>query len=87
LLDPRPLAASGRSSSASVGFGIIINYASYLQRMTVLSAHLRAASTNSSKSAWRADHHPGGVYLLGVAATSFTGSSFDLGFKALPNVL
>jgi len=81
------LAASGQIFfSLSVGFGIIINYASYLRDKDDLAlSGLTASSVNEFFEVCL-----GGLITL-PAAFIFLGavtgvSTFDLGFKALPNV-
>jgi neurotransmitter:Na+ symporter, NSS family len=89
LWDPQTwLAASGQIFfSLSVGFGIIINYASYLKRKDdVVLSGLTACSVNEFFEVCF-----GGLITL-TAAFIFLGpaagaqGTFDLGFKALPNV-
>jgi SNF family Na+-dependent transporter len=91
LRDPQTwLAASGQIFfSLSVGFGIIINYASYLrEKDDVVLSGLTSCSVNEFFEVCLGGliSIPAAFIFLGVAAMSFTGSSFDLGFKALPNV-
>jgi len=82
------LAASGQIFfSLSVGFGIIINYASYLRRSDdVVLSGLTASSMNEFFEVCLGGMItlPAAFIFLGVTAGSF--GTFDLGFKALPNV-
>jgi SNF family Na+-dependent transporter len=97
MLNPEPakiwqpktwLAASGQIFfSLSVGFGIIINYASYLRRNDdIVLSGLTASSMNEFFEVCL-----GGLITL-TAAFIFLGAAagqqgtFDLGFKVLPNV-
>jgi len=84
------LAASGQIFfSLSVGFGIIINYASYLSRNDdVALSGLTSSSMNEFFEVCLGGliTLPAAFIFLGVAAGDFTGSSFALGFQALPNV-
>ncbi len=91
LEDPQTwLAAAGQIFfSLSVGFGIIINYASYLRRQDdVVLSGLTGSSMNEFFEVCLGGliTLPAAFVFLGVAATRFSGSTFDLGFKALPNV-
>ena len=91
LLDPKTwLAASGQIFfSLSVGFGIIINYASYLrQNDDVVLSGLTSSSMNEFFEVCLGGliTLPAAFMFLGLAASDFTGSSFALGFNALPNV-
>lgn len=91
LLDPQTwLAASGQIFfSLSVGFGIIINYASYLREQDdVVLSGLTSSSVNEFFEVCLGGliTLPAAFVFLGLSASSFAGSSFDLGFKALPNV-
>jgi SNF family Na+-dependent transporter len=91
LLDPETwLAASGQIFfSLSVGFGIIINYASYVRENDdVVLSGLTSSSVNEFFEVCLGGliTLPAAFVFLGVAASGFAGSSFDLGFKALPNV-
>jgi NSS family neurotransmitter:Na+ symporter len=89
LWDPATwLAASGQIFfSLSVGFGIIINYASYLRKNDdVALSGLTASSMNEFFEVCL-----GGLITIPAAfiflgASAGTMSTFDLGFKALPNV-
>lgn len=91
LADPKTwLAAAGQVFfSLSVGFGIIVNYASYLSdKDDVVLSGLTSCSVNEFFEVCL-----GGLItvtaaflFLGAAAGEFTGSSFQLGFVALPNV-
>jgi len=82
------LAASGQIFfSMSVGFGIIINYASYLRRRDdVVLSGLTASSMNEFFEVCLGGMItlPAAFIFLGVAAGSF--GTFGLGFVALPNV-
>ena len=82
------LAASGQIFfSMSVGFGIIINYASYLRRKDdVVLSGLTASSMNEFFEVCLGGMItlPAAFIFLGVAAGSF--GTFGLGFVALPNV-
>lgn len=84
------IAASGQIFfSLSVGFGIIINYASYLTRKDdVALSSLTACTANEFFEVCLGGlvTLPAAFVFLGAATAGFTGSSFDLGFKALPNV-
>lgn len=82
------LAATGQIFfSLSVGFGIIINYASYLKRdRDVVLSGLTASSTNEFFEVCL-----GGLITIPAAfiflgATGATGGTFGLGFNALPVV-
>jgi len=91
LLNPATwLAASGQIFfSLSVGFGIIINYASYLTKKDDLAlSGLTSCSVNEFFEVCMGGliTLPAAFLFLGVAASEFTGSSFALGFRALPNV-
>jgi len=91
LLNPATwLAASGQIFfSLSVGYGIIINYASYLTKKDDLAlSGLTSCSMNEFFEVCMGGliTVPAAFLFLGVAATEFTGSSFALGFRALPNV-
>lgn len=82
------LAASGQIFfSMSVGFGIIVNYASYLRRNDdVVLSGLTASSMNEFFEVCLAGliTLPAAFIFLGAAAGGFT--TFSLGFNALPNV-
>ena len=82
------LAASGQIFfSLSVGFGIIINYASYLRENDdVVLSGLTSSSMNEFFEVCLGGliTVPAAFIFLGVAAGSM--GTFDLGFKALPNV-
>lgn len=89
LLDPKTwLAASGQIFfSLSVGFGIIINYASYLRENDdVVLSGLTSSSMNEFFEVCLGGliTLPAAFIFLGLAARDQGG--FDLGFKALPNV-
>jgi hypothetical protein len=91
LLDPQTwLAASGQIFfSLSVGFGIVINYASYLTKKDdVALSGLTSCSVNEFFEVCLGGliTLPAAFIFLGAAASGFTGSSFSLGFCALPNV-
>jgi hypothetical protein len=82
------LAAAGQIFfSISAGFGIIINYASYLRKKDdVALSSLTSASVNEFFEVCLGGliTLPAAFIFLGVAATTM--GTFDLGFKALPNV-
>jgi SNF family Na+-dependent transporter len=82
------LAAAGQIFfSISAGFGIIINYASYLKRKDdVALSSLTAASVNEFFEVCFGGliTLPAAFIFLGVAATTF--GTFGLGFNALPHV-
>ena len=89
LLDPQTwLAASGQIFfSLSVGFGIIINYASYLsEKDDVVLSGLTSSSVNEFIEVCLGGliTIPAAFIFLGVAAGEQ--STFGLGFNALPNV-
>jgi NSS family neurotransmitter:Na+ symporter len=89
LLEPKTwLAASGQIFfSMSVGFGIVINYASYLRRNDdVALSGLTASSMNEFFEVCLGGliTIPAAFIFLGAAAGTM--GTFDLGFKALPNV-
>jgi NSS family neurotransmitter:Na+ symporter len=89
LWDPATwLAASGQIFfSLSVGFGIVINYASYLRRNDdVALSGLTASSMNEFFEVCLGGliTIPAAFIFLGAAAGTM--GTFDLGFKALPNV-
>jgi SNF family Na+-dependent transporter len=91
LADPKTwLAASGQIFfSLSVGFGIIINYASYMRKNDdVALSGLTSSSMNEFCEVCLGGliTLPAAFIFLGLTASSFTGSSFSLGFQALPNV-
>jgi len=91
LLDPQTwLAASGQIFfSLSVGFGIIINYASYLTKKDdVALSGLTSCSVNEFFEVCLGGliTLPAAFIFLGLGASAFTGSSFALGFHALPSV-
>jgi SNF family Na+-dependent transporter len=85
------LAAAGQIFfSLSVGFGVIINYASYLRRHDdVVLSGLTASATNEFFEVCLGGliTIPAAVAFLGLAVTqSAAGSSFSLGFHTLPVV-
>ena len=84
------LAASGQIFfTLSVGFGIIINYASYLRRSDdVVLSGLTSSSVNEFFEVCLGGliTLPVAFIFLGLSTGEFTDSSFSLGFKALPNV-
>ncbi len=89
LTDPKTwLAASGQIFfSLSVGFGIIINYASYLKKNDdVALSGLTATSMNEFFEVCLGGliTLPAAFIFLGAAAGTF--GTFGLGFNALPNV-
>jgi SNF family Na+-dependent transporter len=92
LADPETwLAAAGQIFfSLAVGFGVIINYASYLgEDDDVVLSGLTAASTNEffEVALGGLITVTAAVVFLGVGVTAeATGSSFQLGFKTLPVV-
>lgn len=91
LRDPQTwLAASGQIFfSLSVGFGVIINYASYLsEKDDVVLSGLTSCSVNEFFEVCLGGliTVPAAFLFLGLAAGQFVGSSFQLGFIALPNV-
>jgi SNF family Na+-dependent transporter len=83
------LAAAGQIFfSLSVGFGIIINYASYLRRKDdIVLSGLTASATNEFFEVCMGGliTIPAAFVFLGVAGAAMTGT-FDLGFKTLPIV-
>jgi len=91
LWDPQTwLAASGQIFfSLSVGFGIIINYSSYLrEKDDVVLSGLTSSSLNEFFEVCLGGliTVPAAFIFLGIALEDYTGSTFALGFKALPNV-
>ncbi len=91
LLDPKTwLAASGQIFfSLSVGFGIIINYASYLRENDDLAlSGLTSCSVNEFFEVCLGGliTIPAAFVFLGLAAKGYADSTFALGFVALPNV-
>jgi neurotransmitter:Na+ symporter, NSS family len=91
LMDPQTwLAASGQVFfTLSVGFGIIVNYASYLrEKDDVVLSGLTSSSVNEFFEICLGGliTVPAAFLFLGLAAGQFTGSTFQLGFIALPNV-
>jgi SNF family Na+-dependent transporter len=92
LKDPKTwLAAAGQIFfSLSVGFGVIINYASYMRRKDdVVLSGLTASATNEffEVALGGMITLTAAVVFLGLAATrNVANSSFDTGFLALPVV-
>ena len=91
LWDPQTwLAASGQIFfSLSVGFGIIINYASYLRRNDdVVLSGLTSSSVNEFFEVCLGGliTIPAAFIFLGMLEASSLESSFALGFRTLPNV-
>lgn len=89
LLDPKTwLAASGQIFfSLSVGFGVIINYSSYLSKKDdVVLSGLTACSMNEFFEVCLGGliTLPAAFIFLGTSVATF--STFGLGFNALPNV-
>jgi len=89
LLSPATwLAAAGQIFfSLSVGFGVIINYSSYLRkRDDIALSGLTASTTNEFFEVCLGGliTLPAAFIFLGLTAGSF--GTFDLGFSALPNV-
>ncbi len=85
------LAAAGQIFfSLSVGFGVIINYASYLKRRSdVVLSGLTASATNEffEVALGGLITIPAAVVFLGIGLTNTaSGSSFNLGFNTLPIV-
>jgi SNF family Na+-dependent transporter len=87
------LAAAGQIFfSLSVGFGVIVNYASYMRkRDDVVLSGLTASATNEFFEVVLGGliTIPAAVIFLGIALTAevtATGSSFNLGFNTLPVV-
>lgn len=82
-------AASQIFFSLSIGFGVILNYASYLRKKDdVVLSGLTAASTNEvfEVSFGGLITIPAAFVYLGVGVTAVVGSSFALGFMTLPVV-
>jgi len=83
------MAAAGQIFfSLSVGFGVIINYASYLKRKDdVVLSGLTASATNEFFEVCLGGliTIPAAFVFLGIAGATATGT-FDLGFKTLPIV-
>ena len=91
LSDPQTwLAASGQIFfSLSVGFGIIVNYASYLRRNDdVVLSGLTSSSMNEFFEVCLGGliTIPAAFIFMGALGDNTLGSSMALGFKALPNV-
>jgi SNF family Na+-dependent transporter len=84
------LAAAGQIFfTLGVGFGIIINYASYLKRKDdVVLSSLTASSVNEFFEVCLGGliTIPAAFMFLGAAALTGQFGTFDLGFKTLPNV-
>lgn len=85
------LAAAGQIFfTLSVGFGVIINYASYVKpKEDIALSGLTASSINEFFEVCLGGMItiPAAFVFLGAATlTTFTASSFSLGFNALPNV-
>jgi SNF family Na+-dependent transporter len=84
------LAASGQIFfTLSVGFGIIINYASYLRRSDdIVLSGLTSSSVNEFFEVCLGGliTLPVAFIFMGLSTAGFTDSTFSLGFKALPNV-
>ncbi len=85
------LAAAGQIFfTLSVGFGVIINYASYVKpKKDIALSGLTATSVNEFFEVCLGGTItiPAAFVFLGATTlATFTGSSFALGFKALPNV-
>jgi len=85
------LAAAGQIFfTLSVGFGVIINYASYVKpKKDIALSGLTATSVNEFFEVCLAGTItiPAAFVFLGATTlATFTGSPFSLGFKALPNV-
>jgi len=82
------LAAAGQIFfSLSVGFGVIINYSSYMRRKDDIAlSGLTASTTNEFFEVCLAGliTLPAAFIFLGLTAGTFT--TFSLGFNALPNV-
>ncbi len=91
LLDPGTwlAAASQIFFSLSVGFGIIINYASYLKKDDdVALSGLTASSMNEFFEVCLGGliTIPAAFVFFGLALQQYTGSTFNMGFIVLPNV-
>ncbi|MCA9208578.1 MAG: sodium-dependent transporter [Planctomycetales bacterium] len=91
LWDPQTwLAASGQIFfSLSVGFGVIINYASYLsEKDDVVLSGLTSSRMSECFEVCLGGLMtlPAAFIFLGPQVANFTGSSFAVGFVALPNV-
>jgi SNF family Na+-dependent transporter len=84
------LAAAGQIFfSLSVGFGVVITYASYLsQKDDVVLSALTASSANEfcEVALGGMITVPAAFVFMGTAVGGFIGSSFSLGFKVLPMV-
>ena len=75
--------------SLSIGFGIIINYASYLREKTIVAlSGLTACSRNEFFEVGLGGliTMPAAFVFLGGRGAAVSGSSFALGFQALPSV-
>lgn len=91
LTDPQTwlAAASQIFFSLSVGFGVIINYASYLRdKDDVVLSGLTACSMNEFFEVCLGGliTLPAAFIFMGAGLASVSGSTFGLGFNALPNV-
>ena len=91
LLRPKTwLAAAGQIFfTLGVGFGIIINYSSYLKRSDdVVLSSLTASAVNEFFEVCLGGliTIPAAVMFLGTAALAGQFGTYDLGFKTLPNV-
>lgn len=84
------LAAAGQIFfSLSVGFGVIINYASYMKRKDdVVLSGLTASATNEFFEVGLGGliTIPAAVVFLGIGLTSTSTGTFNLGFNTLPVV-
>lgn len=84
------LAAAGQVFfSLSVGFGVVITYASYLsQKDDIVLSALTASSANEfcEVALGGMITVPAAFLFMGAAVGGFIGSSFSLGFKVLPMV-
>jgi SNF family Na+-dependent transporter len=84
------LAAAGQIFfTLGVGFGIIINYASYVRpKDDIALSSLSACAVNEFSEVCHGGliTIPAAFIFLGAAMGTLIGSSFDLGFVAMPNV-
>ncbi|MBK6940426.1 MAG: sodium-dependent transporter [Planctomycetes bacterium] len=84
------LAAAGQIFfSLSVGFGVIINYASYLKRKD--DVVLSSVTSNATNELFEVGFGglitiPAAFLFMGLSISAFQDSSFGLGFKTLPVV-